>query len=119
MDTNTEATYTNTGCEGMAVRSTVSMKGNVTAIFPIVRQWTDNAIDTEWAVEFAVQSPTGDGSDYLSFRMDVRSHAQAMSIVKMWRNKWGITAHGTDLDIDGVPLSRPNTEWTDGWVPVV
>ena len=80
--TTTEDNYTNTGCEGEAVRPMIPMAGRVVAAFA-------NGMGQ---VEIWCQSPTGGESDSCIFRMDCRDERQAEFVANQWRNRWDIVA---------------------------
>ena len=79
MDTNTEATYINTGCEGEAVRPMVAMAGRVTGI---------EAVGS--TVDIWCQSPTGGESDSQIFHLICNTPAQAILIASQWQIRWGV-----------------------------
>jgi len=115
-----------TGCDGMAVRPTVTMHkyGNLVAAFPTAT-YADRIGDYDpsitydtFAVELWFQSPTGDQSDSVIFHLPCRNGAQASAIATMHREAWGIPAYGAvDADIDGIPTARRDV--TGGPVPIV
>jgi hypothetical protein len=106
MDTNTEATYTNTGCEGEAVRPVLNCrKGDVRAAFPI-RTANSMAASTTcgpfpFAVEIVCQSPTGDQSDSWTLHLPCSTAGQAESVAAMWRKAWDIPAYGNSASMTG------------------
>lgn len=93
-----------TGCDGMAVRPIVPMKGMVVAVHP-----THVGPDYKYGdyVAIVCQSPTGDQSDSQTFYMEVTNWEQGRIIAETWRSVWNIPQYGTDAEPTDA-TGRPN-----------
>ena len=104
-----------TGCDGMAVRPTITMHkyGNLVAAFPTatyadrIGDYDPNITYDTFAVELWFQSPTGDQSDSQTFYMEVTNWEQGRIISETWRSVWNIPQYGTDAEPTDA-TGRPN-----------
>ena len=93
-----------TGCDGMAVRPMIPMKGRVVAIYP-----THIGPDYKYGdyVAIVCQSPTGDQSDSQTLHLEVTNWEQGRIISETWRSVWNIPQYGTDAEPTDA-TGRPN-----------
>lgn len=56
------------------------MKGAISCVRVVWNPTVEYGVATDWAVEFAFQSPTGDESDFIYRQIPCVNHAQAVAI---------------------------------------